>query len=629
MLLAIALPAKSQTQPAPEAQPYGKIDKADLEMTSCDFEKDANAEILFDKGSVYFTNDYDMVFERHTRIKIFNDNGKNEANIRIEYSGGDRSEFISNVQAETINENNGAIQVTKVDKKLMYTQPLDKIETTLTFSFPDVKAGSVIEFKYAITTPYLDNFPDWYFQNNIPTRYSELNTAIPDILYYKNLVMVSRPFLKNTADVKALANIPSISDEPFMSSSHDNSERILYQLKSVSVPGYYRTYSDTWNKVGEDEAGFDDFGGQFKRKLAGEEEILNKAKSLSTTDSKIAYIFNQVKNSMKWNDVNVRYTNDGTSEAWNKKTGNSTEVNLILYHLLQKAGIKAYPMLVSTRKHGKINPAYPGRYQFDKTVVYFPVDTSNFYVLDATNKYNIYNEIPANVLNGFGLCINKEDKKHDLIFIQKASPVRETSLINAEIKPDGKMSGTVQINSFSYNRIDDIESYKTDGEEKYIKALKRGDNSLKISSLKFENMEVDSLPLGQNFDFSLDLTGSDENYIYFKPNLFAPDFSKDFLSEHRYTDIDFGYQSADALSGIYKIPAGFKIDAMPKSVSMTMPDNSITFKRMVAEQDGSLMVRYSLSFKKSLFFKENYPEFHDFFKKLNEMMNEQVVLKKG
>jgi len=261
MLLAIALPAKSQTQPAPEAQPYGKIDKADLEMTSCDFEKDANAEILFDKGSVYFTNDYDMVFERHTRIKIFNDNGKNEANIRIEYSGGDRSEFISNVQAETINENNGAIQVTKVDKKLMYTQPLDKIETTLTFSFPDVKAGSVIEFKYAITTPYLDNFPDWYFQNNIPTRYSELNTAIPDILYYKNLVMVSRPFLKNTADVKALANIPSISDEPFMSSSHDNSERILYQLKSVSVPGYYRTYSDTWNKVGEDEAGFDDFGG--------------------------------------------------------------------------------------------------------------------------------------------------------------------------------------------------------------------------------------------------------------------------------------------------------------------------------------------------------------------------------
>jgi len=192
------------------------------------------------------------------------------------------------------------------------------------------------------------------------------------------------------------------------------------------------------------------------------------------------------------------------------------------------------------------------------------------------------------------------------------------------------MTGTVQINSFSYDRMDDVERYKTDGEEKYIKALIDGDNNLKISSLKFDNMEVDTLPLTQNFQFNLDLVGSDENYIYFKPNLFASDFNNnDFLSEHRYSDIDFGYLTNDALNGIYKIPAGYKVDAMPKSVSMAMPDNSIVFKRLVAEQDGSILVRYSLSFKKSLFFKENYADFHDFYKKMNEMINEQIVLKKG
>src|SRR5580692_7360294 len=169
LLGAFAFNAEAQTQPLTSTtQPFGKIDKSDLEMTSCDFEKDANAEILFDKGSVYFTPDYDMVFERHTRIKILNEKGKDQGNIRIEYSGGDRSEFISNIQAETINSDNGVVAITKVDKKQMYTQSVDKIITALSFAFPDVKAGSVIEYKYSITTSYLDDFPDWFFQNDIP-----------------------------------------------------------------------------------------------------------------------------------------------------------------------------------------------------------------------------------------------------------------------------------------------------------------------------------------------------------------------------------------------------------------------------------------------------------------------------
>jgi hypothetical protein len=142
-------------------------------------------------------------------------------------------------------------------------------------------------------------------------------------------------------------------------------------------------------------------------------------------------------------------------------------------------------------------------------------------------------------------------------------------------------------------------------------------------------MEADTLPLTQNFEFSLDLTGSDENYIYFKPNLFASEFANEFLSEHRFTDIDFGYMTVDALNGNYKIPAGYKIDAMPKSMNMAMPDNSIVFRRMVAQEDGVIAIRYFLRLNKSPFFKENYPEFHEFFKKMNEMLNEQVVLKKS
>jgi hypothetical protein len=241
----------------------------------------------------------------------------------------------------------------------------------------------------------------------------------------------------------------------------------------------------------------------------------------------------------------------------------------------------------------------------------------------------MYNVIPRNLLNSFGLIINKEDKKYDIFFVQNTAPVRDAVLVNADIKAEGKMAGTAQISSLSYNKIDNIDSYKTDGEKKYIDNLKEGNNDLNISSVKFENMEVDSLPLTQNINFSLDLSGSDGTYIYFKPNLFCSIGNNPFISEKRMTDIDFGCINSYAVVGNYKIPAGFKADALPKSARMDMSDQSISFKRMVSEEDGIITVRYVIAYKKSLFFKESYEELHEFYKKMFEMMGEQIILKKA
>ncbi|WP_259071600.1 hypothetical protein HDF24_00155 [Mucilaginibacter sp. X4EP1] len=101
-----------------------------------------------------------------------------------------------------------------------------------------------------------------------------------------------------------------------------------------------------------------------------------------------------------------------------------------------------------------------------------------------------------------------------------------------------------------------------------------------------------------------------------------------FLSENRVSDIDFGYRDNYSVNGIYKIPDGYKIDALPKSVTIVMPDQSIIFKRTVAEDNGTIVIRYMLDHKKSLYFSEDYPDIRDFYKKMYELLNEQVVLKK-
>jgi hypothetical protein len=636
LLLLGAWSVTTYAQTAPQTQPYGKIDQADLELKACDFEKDANAEILFDKASVDpegIGKRTILAMERHIRIKIFNDIGKNMANIRILYFSYMDGVVVNDLQAETINLNNNKIEITPIDKKLIYTEKIDRFHSALIFTFPNVKPGSVVEYKYRVAS---QSFPTWCFQNYVPTRYSEIQVSIPSFVNFKSIPHVKQSYVKSVGggadafQVRAMANIHSMPNEPYMGSRVDNLQRIEF----IGID----TYVSTWPKIGELLMKANDFGYDLDRNLEGESEIIQKAKNLKSDDEKIACIFDEVKNRMKWDETLRFYTMDGTVKAWDKKAGNSAEINMMVYHLLKKAGIKAYPLVVCTKDNGKINPSNPTIFLFNNTVVYVPVDSTKNYVLDASHKENLYNTIPTNILDTFGLSIDSHytngldpsggGKAYQMVFISNEVPAMQSVSLDAEIKAEGKMEGNAEITSYSYNKETALRLYNTLGEEKYLDTLRNKDNNLKISSFKRENMEPDSLPLAQKIDFKLDLTSSDGAYIYFNTNLFNSLGKNPFFSNERFSDIDFGYLDNYAAYGVYKLPAGYKTDAMPKSITIVMPDQSIIFKRTVAEDNGTILVKYVLRHKKAIYFREEYPDLQEFYKKMYDLLGEQIVLKK-
>jgi len=541
--------------------------------------------------------------------------------------------------------------ITKLDKSQIFKQTVDKYRSAYVFTMPNVKPGSVIDYKYTWTCNDDGFLPSWFFQEKVPVRYSELDTSIPEYYYFSTKTNFLTPYTVNQSSAgngtlmienntisyntqvqkRVMVNVPSLADEPFMTSVNDNLRHISFVMTSFRPPmGFVKNMNDSWAKVGGYLADDEDFGLQLKRKLSGEDDLIAKTKALKTDDEKIAFLFNQVKSTMKWNGDDDWYTLDGTSKAWDNKTGNSTEINLILYHLLKKSGVDAYPMVVSTREHGKVNPVYPFINQFNRGVVYIPVDSTKRYILDATDKYNIYSETPWELLNSSGLYINPDKKTYDLISLVKSDPVRQSVFISAQIKPDGKLDGTADISNYSYKRKEKVSRYKKDGEQKYIDYLKDNDNNLKISAIKMDNLDVDTLPLIEHINFNLDLNGSDDNYIYVNPNVFTSLHKNPFINDTRATDVDFGCQNALTISASYKLPAGYKVDVLPKNISMTTPDQSVIFRRIMGQQeDGSIVVRYVILYKKSIYFKEDYADFHEFFKKMYEMLNEQIVLKKS
>jgi len=48
----------------------------------------------------------------------------------------------------------------------------------------------------------------------------------------------------------------------------------------------------------------------------------------------------------------------------------------------------------------------------------------------------------------------------------------------------------------------------------------------------------------------------------------------------------------------------------------------------VAEQEGMIVVHYVIDFKKSYYTADQYKPLFEFYRKMHEMLNEQIVLKK-
>src|ERR1700752_4597140 len=126
ILLAFGMPSFAQQKATPA---FGKVEKADLELKQCDFDKNAEAMVLFDVCEIYCNLNLNSIgdplstqLERHVRIKILSDKGLNRADIHIPYYSYRNAERIKNLSAQTYNlDPSGNVVMSKVDKKSIYT----------------------------------------------------------------------------------------------------------------------------------------------------------------------------------------------------------------------------------------------------------------------------------------------------------------------------------------------------------------------------------------------------------------------------------------------------------------------------------------------------------------------------
>ena len=628
-VLGLTLPVLAQKEK--DIPAFGTVDKADLLLKGCEFDKDAEALVLFDVAEAYLDMYASVELVHHVRIKILKDKGLDQADIHIPYISYRNEETIKSLSAQTYNlDASGNIVITKVEKKLIYEKPIDKRYSEQVFTFPEVKAGSIIEYKYTHTNNGLTN---WY---SIPVKYSRYRVDFPEEIEFVCTPMCVLPVeqkseSKSRRNIKSLtmSNIPALRDEPYISCDEDYLQRIETRLIAVNpASAPRRSLLATWPQVIKFLVEDEDFGVQMKKDIPRTTDLDEALKKQTDPYLRMVTIHNYVRKNMEWNNYGSIWALNGVKSAWKDKKGTSGEINLILVNLLKDAGLKAYPLMVSTRDNGRVNTSFAHWRNFNKVLAYVTIGDKN-YVLDATEKYTPARLIPYEVMYSEGLVIEKIDTGEWgwRVLWDEQPFFRETVIVRADIDEQGIMKGDASVTCFDYSRVQRLPVLKQ-GKDKFIEKYFTASNpGVKVDTLAIENEDVDSLPLTQTIKFNQPVNSSGE-YKYFSVNLFTGLEKNPFVADNRFSDVFFGSNQNYQIVANITIPETYEFEALPKSMRMIMPDTSISITRRINSEKNILAVRISLEFKKPFYTPEEYPDFKEFYKQLFALLNEQYAIRK-
>lgn len=665
LLLLVPFTAFCQQPVIPE---FGKIDKADLELTSCSFDTGAVAFKLLDYGKVRFEKSKNLGFddfrakpfgvannntiqlfriatERRVRIKVLKPEGIGYTTITIPFFTGE--EQINKVTANTYNLNpDGSIEVTKVGKDGIVTQKMTQNRSQLTITFPNVKVGSVVEYKLMMDTENEYYIRNWYFQSiGMPTRLSYYDIDVPLTYGYGEEAFVNHPSavkttkqFKYTHDgtnvnmppievpfanrVTYLQNISGIKREPYSGAPWDYMQRIYYHTV-VKGDGGANAALTAWRSMANmlsEKGGYDE---NVMADLKGSEALLQKARQQVDTADKIKTIYDFVRDNFTCTLDGDVFPNEGAEKVWQKRSGSNADINLILVNLLQKAGINALLFMGTTYNNGIVALNYPSHKQFNALLAYIPT-AKRYYLLNAANKEDVYYLVPWYMLGTKGLLVNGDES----VFLDMADNgqlYKQDVNVDIVMDANGQATGTALIKSDGYAKAPRVNALLRN-KEKFV-ADYLSQPGVTIESLVVKNETDDAQPLEQNFHFSVPVTNSGALYSI-GTNWFTGLGKNPFTDNERSTGVEFRYRQTYNLNVNITVPDGYVLEELPKDMNFSMPENAIAASRVVTAAGKKAQLKVTVQYNKPYISTKDYEYLMDFYKKLVSLLGEQVVAKK-
>ena len=610
---------------------FGRFSTDEISYKECQFDKQANAVVLFDKAVSNYDDRWSLITMHRVRIKVLNDKGLDYGNIHIPYYSGDDFEFIKDIQGVVATfDDQKNLTISKLEQKNIFTTKENNYYSQITFALPNVKAGSILEYAYTSVMKHYGGLQKWIFQWEIPVLVSSYELfIIPDheFTYSVKKAQFLPIDIKPEPQVGKISfvmkNIPGLRDEDYMASEKDYLQQVTFQLSGFADGFGTKKVATTWKDMANDLLNEKYFGVQLNKDLTNTTELKSLCEKVSTPTEKLKAIYDYVRFGLVWDGYSGIYSDDGIKSAWEKKKGNAADINLILVNLLRAYGFDAYPMLISERDHGKVDTTYPFRQQFNKVIAFVKLNDKQYF-LDGVNKSTPFGMIPYKFLNTKAFIVDR--KKSALVTISDNSKqYKDVINIIGKIDPSGSVNGEASIYNFDYSRIEKINDNKTDI-DKYKEYYSKKYSNCKLDSFSLSGLNADSLPLTESFKLTSSLNKSG-NYYMLNYNLFSNIDKNPFVTDIRFSNIDFGCLRSCYLNESYTIPNNLAIESLPKNSTLRTPDNSMTLSRIIEKENDNIHVVVRVDIKRAEFVSSEYDMVRGFYKQMIDFLSEPVVFK--
>ena len=244
-------------------------------------------------------------------------------------------------------------------------------------------------------------------------------------------------FFENVYEVNA-TDLPSLVEEEYTNNIDNYRAAIKFELASTQFPNRpYKNYSLDWEDVAKSIYQYDSFGNELRKINYYKDDIDGLLTGVTEKEEKIQKIFAFVQSRMTWNEFYSVGAGDGVKKAYKEGSGNVGAINLMLTSMLKYAGIKANPILVSTKSNGI--PLYPTSDGFNYVIAGVEV-LNDVILLDATEKNAYPGILPERTLNWMGRLIREDGSSTQVQLIPKELS-KEVHYVNASVLPDGSVEG--------------------------------------------------------------------------------------------------------------------------------------------------------------------------------------------
>lgn len=635
----------------------GKVSVKELEEKSCPTDPDAAAAILYNRGKTKFryseNKGFVAVHEYEFRIKIYKPEGLKWANFEVPFYVGYQNLVDDRIQfdnAVTYNLENGAIVKTKLSGEGKFRKDINEFWNVASIAMPNVRAGSVIEFKYTHTSDDLGEFPVYRIQYDIPVRYSEYRTEIPEFFIYKPVIL-GFGNVKSEAKIVSghqtydnkfnqmtnlsyqqinssytVSDVPALVQEPFVDNLDNYRLSVHHELDRTRFPDApEKKYSTDWEGVARTIFKDKQFGGELEQRNYFEQDLPAVTRSSNTDYEKANAILEHVKRSVKWNGKYGYYVRKGVKQAYTDKSGNVAEVNFILISMLNHAGINANPVLVSTIENGV--PAFPNLRVFNYVIAAAEIDGKQV-LLDATDPISAPDILPTRALNWMGRLVRRDASSAEINLVPSAVS-KEMVTVMAAIGPDGKGNGKIRRQRTDYAAADFRSKHGGQDRGQYLEKLEDQLGEIKITDYTLENDKDLSQPVTETFTFAADgLAEVIGEKMYINPMLFFTTAQSPLVQSQRKLPLYFGYPKQTRYHFNLEIPAGFAVESLPQSGAVSTGENVGMFNFNIQQSGNKIQLTVTQEINAALISAGFYDPMKEFYAKSVEKQNEKIVLKK-